>query len=164
MSVTHKHNWSSNKDEEQCEPQKSKLFCTSDNGLLSAGFNFPIDQWQTLATLKVCEEECSDVLHDVCGIVSTVTVGPSINIIQKFRIIDEVGREVCQHTFNFFEDVSSATAITVDFPFKFKCCDEPRHCKCNTTYRLQTATGGIPENRRVMARDVTWAAIVWESR
>ncbi|WP_349346932.1 hypothetical protein [Priestia megaterium] len=158
----------------KCDFNRSKLFCTSDAGGLSVGIQPGLDFWKDIATLKICQEGCSEILHEVCGVASTIafTTPPGtpttliFNI--SFRIIDEFGREVCQHTFNFARNVTVSdldTRITVDFPFSFNCCDVISQCESNTTYRLQVSaesTNAIGVDA-VIIRDVTWSAIVWEN-
>ncbi|MGE7947185.1 hypothetical protein [Lysinibacillus sp. NPDC093688] len=152
-----------------CGFNKSKLFCTSDNGVLNVDVLPGVDFWQTVATLEICQENCSEVLHEVTGLVSLPFLNTSatpdhetIIFNLTFRIIDEFGKEVCRHNFNYGQDVTIPpnTSITIDLPFHFKCCDKPRQCECNTTYRLQVSSTSSIET---IIRDVTWAAIVWEN-
>ncbi|PFN04594.1 MULTISPECIES: hypothetical protein [Bacillus cereus group] len=152
----------------KCDFKKSKLFCTSENGTLNIDVLPNVDFWQNVATLKVCQEDCSEVLHTVSGIISSAATSfgiPTLTTIllnNTFRIIDEFGREVCQHTFSFSQDVTAPanTTVAVDFPFCFQCCDRPRQCESNTTYRLQVS--GESENLSLI-RDTSWEAIVWEN-
>ncbi|WP_349346931.1 hypothetical protein [Priestia megaterium] len=162
--------YSSKSDEckSKCDFKKSHLFCTSDNGVLNIDVLPGTEFWQNVAILKVCQEDCSEVLHKVSGIVSTTATSfgtptrTTIILNISFRIIDELGKEVCQHTFNFAQDVTppANTTVTVDFPFCFSCCDRPRQCETNTIYRLQVSG----ENEILsIVRDATWEAIVWEN-
>lgn len=158
----------------QCNPcncgfNRSKLFCSSDNGGLVLDIPPIADFWQNVATLQICQENCSDVLHEVTGLaaaaLSNTTPSPELETAifnLTFRIIDELGKEVCRQNFNYGQDVTlpANTSITLDFPFHFKCCDKPRQCECNTTYRLQVST---TNNVLLLLKDVTWAAIVWEN-
>jgi hypothetical protein len=156
-------------DECKCGFKKSKLFCTSDNGVIQIDVLPGADFWQTIATLKICQEDCSEVLHEVTGLDSSPfqntgdTPRTDTTIFNlTFRIIDEFGKEVCRHNFNYGQDVTLPpdTNITIDFPFHFKCCDRPRQCECNTIYRLQVSANS---NVTTLIRDVTWTAIVWNN-
>lgn len=154
-----------------CGFTKSKLFCTSDNGVVNFDVLPGVDFWQTVATLEICQEDCADVLHDVSGVAATTAFSSPdgaptiINFDVKFRIIDEVAKEVCQRSFNFSKTVTpnvpSGERVTVDFPFYFKCCDRPRQCESNTTYRLQVSSETTSGNAPL--RDVDWTATVWEN-
>jgi hypothetical protein len=157
------------KDTCKCDFQKSQLFCSSDNGVLQIDVLPGADFWQNVADLKICQEECSEVLHEVTGMASLPFVNTSDTPSETtrifnltFRIIDEFGKEVCRHNFNYGHDVTipANTSITIDFPFHFKCCDRPRQCECNTPYRLQVSS---TSDEAVLVRDVTWAAIVWDN-
>lgn len=155
-------------DKCKCGFKRSKLFCTTDNGTQNIDVLPGVDFWQHVASLKVCQEDCSEVLHKVSGVVSASASSggaPTLNTIildLTFRIIDEFGKEVCRRDFNFAQDVTPPieTRVTLDFPFCFNCCDRPRQCDSKTIYRLQVS-GEIA--RLSFVRDVSWEAIVWES-
>ncbi|PFN04588.1 hypothetical protein, partial [Bacillus cereus] len=151
-----------------------KLFCTSDIGrlLIPVPPNISLNSKQNIATLEICQENCSEILHQVCGVVSTraIVVGAGITTIfinLTFRIINEFGEKICQHTYNFAKNVTlpANTSVTVDFPFCFQCCDTPQQCESNTIYRLEVS-GESTEALGVEAsiiRDTSWTAIVWEN-
>ncbi|MGE7954756.1 hypothetical protein [Lysinibacillus xylanilyticus] len=159
--------------ESKCNFKKSQLFCTSHNDdLFFTIINENDTQLQlrnTVATLKVCQEDCSSILHDICGVIHT-TFTPSSSTFFKFSIlfsiIDEFGREICEHTVGSSIIVQSSTEVTtLNFPFCIKCCDRPHSCDSKMTYRLQAklldAFGGA--SGAFVIRDVAWSAIVWEN-
>lgn len=158
----------------KCDFKKSKLFCTTENGGQSVFTRPGVISPRTVASLEVCQKNCSEVLHDVCGVFSVVAASLDVPFTTPllfnvtFRIIDEFGEEVCQRTFNVAKNVTAPvnTLLTIDFPFCFNCCDTPLQCEANTTYRLQVSgetTSQLILFGAAFVRDITWAAIVWEA-
>jgi hypothetical protein len=185
-NMTPKHNGEQKCDKSMCNKckshdckcafKKSELFCTTDNIALNVDVLPGVDVWQTIANLEVCQENCSKVLHKVCGLVSigltnfspTEPLFRSIQLTIEFRIVDEFGHEICRHEFNLAQDVTipaspfatDPTTLIVDLPICFICCDRPIICKPNTVYRLQVS--GEEDAGGSFVRDFSWEAIVWK--
>jgi hypothetical protein len=164
--MSHKNKFST-MSHSQCNFKKSELFCTiGTGGIINLGVG---DFRKNIATLKICQENCSEVLHNVCAVASTAFetgLNPELETLIfniTFRIIDEFGKIVCEKTYNISRNVTiparpPSRIVTIDFPICFDCCDILHQCACNTTYRLDVSSS-IP----LLIRDVTWAAIVWEN-
>ncbi|MFD1707910.1 hypothetical protein ACFSCZ_14385 [Siminovitchia sediminis] len=163
------------KDRDKCNYKKSRLFCTTSNEKVVIESETQFQLRLTLAELEVCNEGCSPVLHDICGVLHSLIlpvdtpepVTPAVNL--QFRIIDEFGREVCQRHISFAFDITpprdanGTDPLFINLPFCIKCCDLPRSCDPKTTYRLQVdSLDQPPELLTVVIRDATWTAIVWE--
>ncbi|MFD1707908.1 hypothetical protein ACFSCZ_14375 [Siminovitchia sediminis] len=165
------------RDKGKCDFKKSRLFCTSNNHDVVledlTDFQFKV----TVATLDICQENCSTVEHDICGVLHSLVaaannpqpITAATNL--QFRIIDEFGREVCQHQVSFNFDVTPPNDAVTDkpyilnLPFCISCCDRPRACDSKVTYRLQVDSLDLAPgaNLRIpVIRDVAWSAIVWE--
>ena len=165
--------------ESKCDFKRSRLFCSEANGdTVVQEFEDPGLQVRSdVARLEVCHEDCSDVLHDVSGLLhARISPNPSpvsltFGFNGLFRIIDELGREVCQRQISVAMDITPPSSnvtdlpIILNIPFSFKCCDKPRQCDSKTTYRLQVEGIHVPLGDVFIPfiKDVTWSAIVWEN-
>jgi hypothetical protein len=163
----------------KCNFKRSQLFCTSNNDdlVITTSTLLGLQFRSTVATLEVCQEDCSSVLHDICGVLHAIIPPEAVpfsfrvRIDILFRIMDEFGREVCQHPVSYAMDVlpndsdSQNLPVILNLPFCIKCCDRPHSCDSKMNYRLQVDALPAPNNNLVgvVIRDVTWSAIVWEN-
>ncbi|MFD1707909.1 hypothetical protein ACFSCZ_14380 [Siminovitchia sediminis] len=128
-----------------------------------------------VAALEVCHDDCSPVLHKICGVIHTL-IEPvpapqprtqTFNV--DFRIVDEFGREVCQQQVSYaFTITPPDIAVTdipsvINLPFCIKCCDRNHQCDRTLIYRLLVDGLEASTSPFRVIRDVTWTAITWEN-
>ncbi|MGI6544023.1 MAG: hypothetical protein ACOX44_13395 [Limnochordia bacterium] len=152
-----------------CNPTASQLFCVNNVGAVRfEGDEDELVLWQDLATLKLCGENCAQVLHTVSGNIHAIFTGVADTAAVadfQFRILDSFGREVCTRRIRYAAELPSEENTEIIFPFTFTCCDELRGCEAWQQFRLQAdlLDERLALNNDVWVQDLDWSAIVWES-
>ncbi|HHT27407.1 MAG TPA: hypothetical protein GXZ82_09200 [Firmicutes bacterium] len=152
-----------------CNPSVSQLFCVNNIGAVRfEGEEDELVLWQDLATLKLCGENCSQVLHTVSGNIHAVFTGDNdVAAVAdfQFRILDSFGREVCTRRIRYAAELPDEENTEIIFPFTFTCCDELRGCDSRQQFRLQAdlLDERLALNNDVWIQDLDWSAIVWEA-